>query len=82
MGRRGTRRSQNWLRILAEKHRSKPCTVAPLAGNLLVGPEGASHENEVETAVSHGFHRLALGPRILRTDCAFGRDFAAPTCLG
>lgn len=37
---------------------------------LLVGPEGGLHENEVETAVSHGFHRLALGPRILRTETA------------
>lgn len=47
------------------KHLAPPKTVA-----LLVGPEGGFSEPEIEQAEKHGFIRLALGPRILRTETA------------
>lgn len=37
---------------------------------ILIGPEGGLSENEIESAVKAGFHRLSLGPRILRTETA------------
>ena len=44
---------------------------APIeALSLLVGPEGGLSPTERELAVSAGFQRLRLGPRILRTETA------------
>jgi len=37
---------------------------------LLIGPEGGFSKAEVETAVSHGFQPVSLGPRILRAETA------------
>lgn len=37
---------------------------------LLVGPEGGLGEREIEAATEKGFHPLALGPRVLRTETA------------
>lgn len=37
---------------------------------LLIGPEGGLSDNEVESAKSHQFQPLTLGPRILRTETA------------
>lgn len=50
-------------------------TVAGLQGplsavSLLVGPEGGLNREERELARQHGFLRLRLGPRILRTETA------------
>lgn len=36
----------------------------------LIGPEGGFDETELALAARHGWHRLALGPRILRTETA------------
>ena len=37
---------------------------------VAVGPEGGWTDDEVALLESHGFERLSLGPRILRTDTA------------
>jgi 16S rRNA (uracil1498-N3)-methyltransferase len=37
---------------------------------LLIGPEGGLSENEQDAAVTAGFERVILGPRILRTETA------------
>ena len=37
---------------------------------VAVGPEGGWTDDEVAILESHGFERLSLGPRILRTDTA------------
>lgn len=37
---------------------------------LLIGPEGGLTDAEVTSAAEHGFTRLLLGPRILRTETA------------
>ncbi|OUS28019.1 16S rRNA (uracil(1498)-N(3))-methyltransferase ['Osedax' symbiont bacterium Rs2_46_30_T18] len=44
---------------------SPPSSVA-----LLVGPEGGLSEAEVETAIAAGFHPVAFGPRVMRTETA------------
>ena len=40
------------------------------AVQLLVGPEGGLADEEIQTAEQHGFQRIRLGPRILRTETA------------
>ncbi|MFV8783426.1 16S rRNA (uracil(1498)-N(3))-methyltransferase [Microbulbifer sp. SA54] len=42
----------------------------PQAALLLVGPEGGLSAEEIELALSCGFHPLRLGPRVLRTETA------------
>jgi 16S rRNA (uracil1498-N3)-methyltransferase len=37
---------------------------------LLIGPEGGLSREEIEAAENAGFHRLQLGPRVLRTETA------------
>ncbi|MGD2082363.1 MAG: 16S rRNA (uracil(1498)-N(3))-methyltransferase [Chromatiales bacterium] len=37
---------------------------------LLVGPEGGLSEREIAQATDHGFRRVRLGPRVLRTETA------------
>ncbi len=39
-------------------------------GVLAVGPEGGWTDNELALMDAHGFKRMSLGPRILRTDTA------------
>ena len=58
-------------RIVA--HPSAAATAASAGGErplLAVGPEGGWTDAEVEMLESHGFRRLSLGPRVLRTDTA------------
>ncbi|WP_252177914.1 16S rRNA (uracil(1498)-N(3))-methyltransferase [Endozoicomonas sp. 4G] len=43
----------------------RPETIA-----LLIGPEGGLTQEEITRAESSGFHALALGPRVLRTETA------------
>lgn len=43
---------------------------APQKVFALVGPEGGFEESEVDEAVSHGFHCIGMGPRILRAETA------------
>ena len=38
--------------------------------SVLIGPEGGFTIEEVETARSHGFQTVSLGPRILRAETA------------
>jgi 16S rRNA (uracil1498-N3)-methyltransferase len=42
----------------------------PSSVSVLVGPEGGFTIEEVETARSHGFQTVSLGPRILRAETA------------
>jgi 16S rRNA (uracil1498-N3)-methyltransferase len=42
----------------------------PLSVSVLIGPEGGFTIEEVETARSHGFQTVSLGPRILRAETA------------
>ena len=37
---------------------------------LLTGPEGGWEEEEINSAVNHGFQEISLGPRILRAETA------------
>ena len=48
------------------KHQA-PSTKHPL---LAIGPEGGWTDDEVARLEAHGFRRMSLGPRILRTDTA------------
>jgi 16S rRNA (uracil1498-N3)-methyltransferase len=42
----------------------------PSSVSVLIGPEGGFTIEEVETARSHGFQTVSLGPRILRAETA------------
>jgi 16S rRNA (uracil1498-N3)-methyltransferase len=42
----------------------------PSSMSVLIGPEGGFTIEEVETARSHGFQTVSLGPRILRAETA------------
>jgi 16S rRNA (uracil1498-N3)-methyltransferase len=42
----------------------------PSSVSILIGPEGGFTIEEVETARSHGFQTVSLGPRILRAETA------------
>lgn len=37
---------------------------------LLVGPEGGLSQDEIDLAISHGFHAWTIGERVLRTETA------------
>jgi len=37
---------------------------------LLIGPEGGLSDDEINSAIKHGFNGIRLGPRILRTETA------------
>ncbi|MBK8973918.1 MAG: 16S rRNA (uracil(1498)-N(3))-methyltransferase [Hahellaceae bacterium] len=65
--------TQSDLKLVAHPGGETPLRAlhtGPHTLSLLIGPEGGLHDLEVEQAVMHGFHRLALGPRILRTETA------------
>ncbi len=47
-----------------------PQSIASNQVNLLIGPEGGFNDGEINSAVNAGYHRLQLGPRILRTETA------------
>jgi len=49
--------------------------------SILVGPEGGLETEEVELAESHGFRRIGLGPRVLRTETAALAAIAALQAL-
>ncbi|OQX38082.1 MAG: 16S rRNA (uracil(1498)-N(3))-methyltransferase [Oceanospirillales bacterium LUC14_002_19_P2] len=42
----------------------------PQSVSLLIGPEGGLTTTEIEQAQDRGFHPLALGPRVMRTETA------------
>ncbi|WP_303901660.1 16S rRNA (uracil(1498)-N(3))-methyltransferase [Thiohalomonas denitrificans] len=44
--------------------------LAGAAAMLLIGPEGGLTESERDLALSRGYRRLRLGPRVLRTETA------------
>ncbi len=48
---------------------------------VLVGPEGGLDQDEIKLAGLHGFQRIQLGPRILRTDTAALATLAAVQAL-
>ncbi|HJL85994.1 MAG TPA: RsmE family RNA methyltransferase, partial [SAR324 cluster bacterium] len=37
---------------------------------LLIGPEGGWHQDEINTAENMGWKRVGLGPRIMRSETA------------
>jgi 16S rRNA (uracil1498-N3)-methyltransferase len=50
---------------------------------LLIGAEGGLSQAEIDLAITHGFHSIILGPRILRTETAALTAIAAlQTILG
>ncbi len=49
--------------VLAELERPKSVAI-------LIGPEGGLEENEVQQAITAGFHSWLVGPRVLRTETA------------
>ncbi|MFV8818824.1 16S rRNA (uracil(1498)-N(3))-methyltransferase [Haliea sp. E17] len=53
-------------------HRAEPLALdsAPRSASLLIGPEGGLSGAEIQAAEAAGFHSLALGPRVLRTETA------------
>ncbi len=59
--------------------RSLPQPSAPVC--LLAGPEGDFSDAELGMATSHGFARIGLGPRILRTETAGVAALAALQAL-
>ncbi|MFP4252699.1 MAG: 16S rRNA (uracil(1498)-N(3))-methyltransferase [Guyparkeria sp.] len=63
------------LRLALDPRAERPLTELrdqprPEGVALLVGPEGGLTEDEVATAVAHGFRALTLGPRVLRAETA------------
>jgi len=63
------------LRLVLDPRAARPLTELrdqprPEGVALLVGPEGGLTEDEVATAVEHGFRALTLGPRVLRAETA------------
>ncbi len=42
----------------------------PASVNIIIGPEGGLNEDEIEWAGHHGYQKLSLGKRILRTETA------------
>ena len=62
------------LRVVADPGATKPASVAmrDLDERLLlaVGPEGGWNDFETDLLEAHGFQRIGMGPRTLRTDTA------------
>jgi len=63
------------VRIVAHPDPQAPNHESPKAPStkrqvLAIGPEGGWTDDEVARLEAHGFRRLSLGPRILRTDTA------------
>ena len=62
------------LKLTLHHHSAKPISQYQQPSNnriaLLIGPEGGLTEQEVETARTHNFNAIALGPRVLRTETA------------
>lgn len=54
---------------LEQDHRDQR-SAPPSSLALLVGPEGGLTSSEIRMATQLGFHRLQLGPRVLRTETA------------
>lgn len=59
-----------WMLVPGDGARLRNVQPVPEALTLAVGPEGGFDECDLETLRAHGFHELALGPRILRTETA------------
>ena len=43
---------------------------APASINIVIGPEGGLNDDEIDWASHHGYQKLSLGERILRTETA------------
>lgn len=70
---RGTLAPDRWIASPRSARTSPPGTPSPEAAGgrvLAVGPEGGFSAGELEDARRHGFRRLDLGDRILRTGTA------------
>ncbi len=52
-------------------------TEQPSNVSLLIGPEGGLRTDEIDYAVTHGFHAIRMGPRILRTETATAAALSA-----
>lgn len=60
------------LRLVLHQHGAPlpPGSDRPAAVCVLIGPEGGLTAEELDSAQRAGFHRWALGPRVLRTETA------------
>lgn len=60
------------LKLVLHPHQEAPLDTytTPQSVAVLIGPEGGLTEAEIELALSYGFKRLRLGPRVLRTETA------------
>lgn len=61
------------LKLILHPHAQKRLSEVHLACssiNMVIGPEGGLSDGEITLAEQQGFLRLALGPRVLRTETA------------
>jgi 16S rRNA (uracil1498-N3)-methyltransferase len=56
--------------ILPLKESKNSNVIKPLNITILLGPEGGFSQKEIEHAISSGFVKVSLGPRILRAETA------------
>lgn len=85
----GVTRLPDWLESRQAQERQHKLVLDPTAlcrlkelepatsVSIVIGPEGGLDQNEIKLAVSHGFQRIRLGPRILRTETAALATLAA-----
>lgn len=64
--------AQPGLKLILAPGGDSRLSALPAVGEItaLIGPEGGFDETELSLAARHGWQRLALGPRILRTETA------------
>ncbi len=63
---------QSELKLVLHHHTEKSLAnfSPPKSVALLIGPEGGLTEHEVNMALAAGFHPVAFGPRVMRTETA------------
>ena len=82
-----------WLKTVQSREQQHKLVLDPSASqqlrdlqpatsvSLLVGPEGGLDQEEITLSESHGFQRIRLGPRVLRTETAALAALAAVQAL-
>lgn len=73
-------------RLLLDPAANQPLAAVPADEldevTLLIGPEGGLSDNDIQSALNHGFEAYSLGPRILRTETAAMAACAVLQCGG